>query len=94
MNPFFMITMILATVLLICLLLGYAIFVLLKRIRSLEKTVADAISMIRKVNEIQAADLETRQKSNPSLLIVLNKVEKKDESSSDREGAKREATIH
>ncbi len=73
MSLFIILTAILATSLLTCSVLCYALFVLLKKVRVWEELLRESKSVVQALDESQKSTFDRQSGKNP-LLLVLSKV--------------------
>ncbi len=94
MNFFVMLAGILFTSLLTGLVLCYTVFVLLKRVRTLEQLLTESKSIIQGMSDLQKSNLENQAGKNQLLLVLSNKLENKGETMTADEAQEGDKTIH
>ena len=94
MSLFAMLGIILLTSILTCSVLCYSVFLLLKRVRALEKLLTESTSMMQNMSDTQKSNYESQKGKNPLLLILSNKQKDKGETITNDETYEGDKTIH
>jgi hypothetical protein len=94
MSLFMMLAIILVTSLLTCSILCYIVFVLLRKVRTLEQLFTESKSIMQNMSDVQQSNLESQTGKNPLLMIISSKQEIKDGILANDEANGGDKTIH